>query len=56
VRNLPDGTVELHVQGDAETIAHMRRWAHLGPSGARVESVEEHETVHHDLAGFEIRP
>jgi acylphosphatase len=41
VRNNPDGSVELHVAGDDECIERFRGAVRTGPSGARVERVEE---------------
>ena len=55
VRNRPDGTVEVHLEGGDEAVDHMRRWASEGPSGARVERVEEQHADVQGLATFEIR-
>jgi acylphosphatase len=55
VRNRPDGTVEIHLEGTDEAVAHMRRWAVAGPPGARVESVEELEVGAEGARSFEIR-
>lgn len=55
VRNRRDGTVEIHVEGDPEAVDHVRRWAHAGPPGARVETVKEHAARHEDATAFEIR-
>jgi acylphosphatase len=40
VRNLSDGSVEAVVQGTAEQVDEMIRWAKKGPTGARVDQVE----------------
>ncbi len=40
VRNLPDGRVEAHVEGEAEAVTRVERTLRQGPPGARVESVE----------------
>ena len=39
VRNRRDGSVEAHLQGNAEAIAAMIAWAHQGPPAAMVENV-----------------
>ncbi len=39
VRNLDDGTVEIHAEGDAEAIIRFERAIRRGPRGARVEDV-----------------
>jgi len=40
VRNLPDGRVEAHVEGDADAVTRVERAIHSGPAGARVEYVD----------------
>ena len=56
VRNLPDGSVEALIEGDAAAVRALVDWCRTGPSGARVASVQEaSEPVGDDLAGFEIR-
>jgi acylphosphatase len=39
--NLPDGSVEVLVCGDAEAIQSMRTWLRKGPRRARVDSLQE---------------
>jgi acylphosphatase len=39
-RNLPDGTVELEIEGREESVAHMLRWLHNGPRHATVTALE----------------
>jgi acylphosphatase len=39
VRNLPDGRVEAHVEGEAEAVTRVERALRSGPRGARVEKV-----------------
>src|SRR5919206_1938893 len=41
VRNLPDGTVEAHVEGTPESVEGFKHELAAGPRAARVESVEE---------------
>ena len=40
VRNERDGSVLVHLQGDAEVVEEMVRWLNHGPSYARVDSVD----------------
>jgi acylphosphatase len=40
VRNLPDGRVEAHVEGELEAVTRVERAIRSGPGGARVEHVE----------------
>jgi acylphosphatase len=40
--NRPDGTVEAVFEGAPDLVASMVAWCRRGPSGARVEGVEEH--------------
>lgn len=39
VRNLPDGSVELEVEGDDDRVAALLAWCEHGPPGARVATV-----------------
>ena len=40
VRNLVDGRVEAHVEGDEDKVDALIGWLHKGPPFARVQSVE----------------
>lgn len=44
VRNLPDGSVEAEVEGEAGAVERMLAWLGRGPSGSRVASVAVTET------------
>ena len=39
VRNLPDGRVEAHVEGEAEALTRIERALRMRPRGARVDTV-----------------
>lgn len=39
VRNLPDGRVEAWIEGEADAVTRVEAALHLGPRGARVETV-----------------
>ena len=55
VRNLPDGTVELVVEGPAEAVDAVARWARSGPPDARVDEVEATVEEPTGEAGFAVR-
>jgi acylphosphatase len=39
VRNLRDGSVEIHAEGDDEMIERLIQWCYRGPTGAVVKKV-----------------
>ena len=41
VMNLPDGEVEVAAGGEAASLVRLRRALEVGPSGARVDRVED---------------
>jgi len=55
VRNVPDGSVEFLICGDANNVEAMCRWLNQGPPRARVDAVDL-QAVEIDTgpAGFEI--
>ena len=56
VRNLPDGTVELEVEGPPEKVDRLINWCHEGPPYSRVYSVvTDEQTPTGEQDGFEIR-
>jgi acylphosphatase len=56
VRNSPNGTVELLVEGEETSVQWLVDWCHQGPPGARVTRVESSwEVPIGDLKSFEIR-
>jgi acylphosphatase len=55
VRNTPEGTVEAVLEGEAQAVDELVRFAHDGPRGAAVERVEVAEERLEGLTGFEIR-
>jgi len=55
-RNLPDGRVEVHLQGERGAMQAMVDWLGRGPAGAEVASVEEvPAAVEPGLASFTVR-
>ncbi len=55
VRNLPDGRVEAVVAGNERAVEEILRWCMHGPSGARVEAVEQRETSARSFETFTVR-
>jgi acylphosphatase len=55
VRNLPDGSVEVFVQGEEAAIARFESFLHIGPRSARVERVEKEISETEEVyRGFDI--
>ena len=56
VRNLPDGSVEVYVEGDRESVSRMEHKIRRGPPAARVEQVSVTDDVPTGRAdGFSVR-
>ena len=55
VRNLGDGRVEFHVQGDPARVAEFLAWVEVGPPLARVREVETTPAEPEALDEFEVR-
>ena len=55
VRNLPDGSVEAHLQGEPAAVDQLIQVLSDGPPDARVARVETEEAVVENLSGFQIR-
>ncbi len=54
VRNEPDGTVMLEVQGEAEKVKKMIQWCKEGPTYSRVDDVLLEDTEPQPRTTFEI--
>lgn len=55
VRNLPDGRVELVMQGEAQAVESLAAWLWQGPPAAHVVSVALEQHDEKVGAGFEVR-
>ena len=53
--NLPDGRVEVVVEGDPGSVAAVVQWCHEGTPYSSVESVEVTEEKPEGASGFSIR-
>jgi len=54
-RNLPDGRVEVCLEGDAEAVRRVEEWCHKGTRYAEVDSIESHDEEPSGEGGFSIR-
>jgi acylphosphatase len=55
VQNLPDGSVEVWIEGREAPVLELLAWLRSGPPGARVRALEEHEVAPEALERFEVR-
>jgi acylphosphatase len=55
VANHRDGSVEVVLEGGAETVAEIVDFCRIGPSSANVGDVDEYEEAPEGLTGFGIR-
>jgi acylphosphatase len=55
VSNRPDGTVEAVLEGDDDSVERVVEYAHRGPRGAQVESVDVFAEEPEGLSGFAVQ-
>jgi acylphosphatase len=55
VANLPDGRVEVVLEGPAAAVAAVEAWCRHGPDRARVDAVEARDEPPTGAAGFAVR-
>lgn len=55
VRNLADGTVEVHAEGPPAAVGRLQNWCEQGPRHARVTRVEAEEATLSGLTTFTVR-
>ena len=55
VANRDDGTVEAHLEGDADAVEAVVAWCRSGPPRASVVRVEVEEAEAEGLSGFDVR-
>ena len=57
VRNLPDGRVEMALEGEEHPLRQMLAWCKTGPAGARVDRADARwEMTTNEFECFSIRP
>ncbi|KMP10480.1 acylphosphatase [Candidatus Nitromaritima sp. SCGC AAA799-C22] len=55
VCNLPDGTVEIHAEGEKEDLARFVEWCRQGPPAAQVSRIDMDWVAAQALNDFEVR-
>jgi acylphosphatase len=55
VRNLPDGTVEIHAEGEKESLDRFIEWCRQGPPAANVQRLDLDWISSQSLSDFEVR-
>jgi len=55
VRNMPDGSVEVHAEGDEATLDRLYRWLHEGPPLAHVTHVDKDEATVEGFTKFFVK-
>jgi acylphosphatase len=55
VRNLRDGSVEVHAEGEGDAVARLIEWMRQGPSLARVTAVDEQDAPLGNFSSFSLR-
>lgn len=55
VRNEPDGSVSVHVEGDPDAVDAMVAWCRGGPPHARVAAVDVRPAEAGGATGFTVR-
>ena len=54
VKNCSDGSVEIHVEGEQNTITELVSWCHQGPKNAMVTKLTESQTEWVGYSDFRI--
>ncbi len=52
VRNLSDGSVEMHAEGDNDKVNEFLAWCRIGPSTARVDDMTMEDAFSESPLGF----
>ncbi len=55
VRNLPGGTVEIHAEGEKESLDRFIEWCRQGPPAANVQRLDLDWVASQSLSDFEVR-
>ena len=53
-KNCPNGTVEIHAEGDKKPLEQLITWCRKGPPAARVSALEVEWVVSQSLTTFKI--
>jgi acylphosphatase len=55
VRNCPDGSVEIHAEGEKETLEQFIIWCRKGPPAAQVSNLDIEWVSPQGLTTFKVR-
>lgn len=53
-KNLPDGSVEVWLEGTADAVQKVLSWCRQGPASARVDAVQIHEVPSNNHPNFSV--
>lgn len=53
-KNLADGRVEVHVQGDEDKVERLCLWLHHGPPASRVDDIVVEDGTAMSVTGFKV--
>ena len=53
-KNLPDGSVEVLLEGNASAVEKVLSWCHHGPAAARVDAVEIYNVSNSNNTDFTV--
>ncbi len=56
VRNLRDGRVEVYACGSADQQLTLKNWLEIGPTQAKVSTIEVQDATFEYFSRFDIRP
>ena len=54
VRNRVDGTVEIHAEGEKQSLDRFAQWCRQGPPAARAEQLETKAVPSEGMSSFKI--
>lgn len=54
VRNTDDGKVEVHAEGDEDSLSALQEWCQYGPKHAQVEKCDVQRVEEEGYGSFEI--
>lgn len=55
VKNMPDGSVALEIEGVRENVEQMLAWCYHGPGTAWVDHVQEYQEPPKGYKGFSVK-
>lgn len=55
VRNRPEGTVEIHAEGEKKALESFVEWCRQGPPAARVDQLDANPAIPEAMPHFKVR-